>query len=50
MTTSHALRLPAPGHHAPLSPRTRWGCRSCGARNRMRQRVCHRCCQTRPRH
>ncbi|WP_276209721.1 hypothetical protein [Amycolatopsis vastitatis] len=32
------------------SPRLRWCCRSCGARNRMRQRVCHRCRQNRPRH
>ncbi|WP_410640682.1 hypothetical protein [Amycolatopsis sp. lyj-346] len=49
MTSPAASRLSA--HHQPVtSLRTRWGCRSCGARNRMRQRVCHRCCQNRPRH
>ncbi|WP_326944534.1 hypothetical protein OG439_32610 [Amycolatopsis sp. NBC_01307] len=50
MTSPASLRLLAhdlPGLGSPS--RTRWECRSCGARNRMRQRVCHRCTQNRPR-
>ncbi|WP_432847112.1 hypothetical protein ACQPXB_40700 [Amycolatopsis sp. CA-161197] len=48
MTTR--ITLPAPAHaHTGHAPHRRWGCRSCGARNRMRQRCCHTCRQIRPR-
>ncbi|MFE5508903.1 hypothetical protein ACFQ73_40410 [Amycolatopsis japonica] len=50
MTSPVSLRLPAHGTTGiRLPPRTRWACRSCGARNRMRQRCCHHCRQIRPR-